>query len=140
MAGVRVGMAFADERIINFLNKIKYPYNVNLLSQQYALESINNGDKHTEWIRTILSERKKMEKALIKFSFIEKVFPSDANFLLVKVKHHDELFRYLIGKKLIVRDRSKQKLCEDCIRITIGTPEENNLLLNALDNFKFTKD
>ena len=136
MAGVRLGMAIAQKDIVNILNKIKYPYNVNILTQKFALESIENTDDNSDWIKDILNERKKMAAELEGLTFIEKVYHSDANFLLVKVNSHKEVFDYLLKKKIVVRDRSKQKLCERCLRITIGNENENSALINALKEFK----
>jgi histidinol-phosphate aminotransferase len=139
LAGVRLGMAFADVRIINILNKIKYPYNINLLTQKFAIDILETGNwklETGEWIKEILEERKKLEKELAGLVFVEKVYPSDSNFLLVKMKNHRKVFDYLINKKIVVRDRSNQKLCERCLRITVGTKNENDILIKALKEFK----
>ncbi len=132
MAGIRLGMAFASPAIIQFLNKIKYPYNLNILTQQKALELIENNEKVQKWIKLIIAERVKMSQLLKEFPFVLQVFPSDANFLLVKMHDAAGIYKYLTEKEIIVRDRSKIYLCDKSLRITIGTSEENNELLKAL--------
>ncbi|NOY97522.1 MAG: histidinol-phosphate transaminase [Chlorobi bacterium] len=134
MAGIRLGMAFAQPGIISVLNKIKYPYNINILTQQKALELINNESKKNEWVQELIERRGKMEKELAKLPFVVKVYPSDANFLLVKVHDATGIYNYLIEKKIIVRNRSRVHLCEGSLRITIGNEKENKLLLEALNN------
>ncbi len=134
MAGIRLGMAFAQPGIISVLNKIKYPYNINILTQQKALELINNESKKNEWVQGLIEKRGKMEKELAKLPFVVKVYPSDANFLLVKVHDATGIYNYLIEKKIIVRNRSKVHLCEGSLRITIGNEKENELLVEALNN------
>ncbi len=133
MAGLRLGMAFADQQIINILNKIKYPYNLNILTQQKAIELIAKEENKTEWVKTILSEREKLVHELVKFPFVIKLYPSDANFILVKTHDPKGIYNYLVEEKIIVRDRSKIMLCEGCLRISIGSPEENATLLEALE-------
>ena len=135
LAGIRIGMAFASVEIINILNKIKYPYNLNVLSQEFALEAIFDISNKNRWILEIRSERERLRKELDKFFFIIHIYPSDANFLLVKTKNPKGLYTYLSNEKIIVRDRSNVPLCEACLRITIGTKEENNLLLEKLKNY-----
>ncbi len=132
MAGIRLGVAFASEEIIGILNKIKYPYNLNILTQQKALELLNNRDRIEKWIKILIAERKKMTELLTQFPFVVKVYPSDANFLLVKMHDARGIYTYLVERGIIVRDRSKIHLCDDSLRITIGTFEENESLLNAL--------
>ncbi len=132
MAGIRLGMAFASAEIISILNKIKYPYNLNILTQQKALELIENRDKVEKWVKLLIAEREKMKKLLSDFPFVVKIFPSDANFILVKMFDARGIYNYLKEKGVIVRDRSKVHLCEGSLRITIGSSEENKLLLNAL--------
>jgi len=133
MAGIRLGMAFAQPEIIQVFNKIKYPYNVNVLTQKTALELLGkNLQKKEEWVRIILAERKLLAEELTKFSFVLKVYPSDANFFLVKMRDARAVYKYLTEQKIIVRDRSKITLCENSLRITVGTPEENKRLLEAL--------
>ena len=136
MAGIRLGMAFASEEIISVLNKIKYPYNLNVLSQEFALKAISDLEVKDNWIKEIISERERLEKELVQFKFIIKIFPSDANFLLLKTDNPKQLYDYLTAEKIIVRDRSEVALCEGCLRITIGTKAENILLIEKLKNYK----
>ncbi len=132
MAGIRLGMAFAATKIVSVLNKIKYPYNLNILTQQKALELIENRDKVEKWVKLLIAEREKMKKLLSDFPFIVKIFPSDANFILVKMHDARGIYEFLKEKGVIVRDRSKVHLCEDSLRITIGSSDENEQFLNAL--------
>lgn len=134
MAGIRLGMAFASTAIIDVLNKIKYPYNLNILTQQKALELIQNIDEMKRWVKLIIAERIKMADLLKDYPFVVKIYPSDANFLLVKMFDAKGIYDYLVERGIIVRDRSKIHLCEDSLRITMGTSEEDNLLLNALND------
>jgi histidinol-phosphate aminotransferase len=132
MAGIRLGMAFASAQIISILNKIKYPYNLNILTQQKALELLVNADEMQQWVETLLAEREKLAAALNQIPYVEKVWPSDANFLLVKIKNARRVYEFLVEKGIIVRDRSKVLLCEDSLRITVGSEEENKALIEAL--------
>jgi histidinol-phosphate aminotransferase len=135
MAGIRLGMAFASEEIITVLNHIKYPYNVNVLTQRMALKQLDsNGNKDT-WIRTILKQRSWLERELSQLPGIIKILPSDANFLMVKFERPSEVYGFLVSRKIIVRDRSRVDLCEGFLRITIGTMQENTQLLNSLKEF-----
>jgi histidinol-phosphate aminotransferase len=132
LAALRVGMAFASEDIINVFNKIKPPYNINQASQELALEALNNIEQVNSWIRETVEERNKLELALNALPIVEKVYPSDANFLLVKTTDARGIYQHLVDQGIIVRDRSKVELCAGCLRITIGTPDENVQLLNTL--------
>ena len=132
MAGIRLGMAFAQPEIIRVFNKIKYPYNINVLTQQKALELLDNVDKKNEWVKIILDERAKMVRKLFKLPFVQVIYRSDANFILVKMHDARGIYEYLTEQKIIVRDRSRVALCEDSLRITIGSPEENKKLRKAL--------
>ena len=132
MAGIRLGMAFGSPDLIDILTNIKYPYNLNTLTQEYALKKLEDTGRRDEWIKTIIGERKLMEEFLSQRSFVNKIFPSDANFLLVKVKNADELYSFLKKLNIIIRNRSKLILCEECLRFTIGSPEENQELKEAL--------
>ena len=134
MAGIRLGMAFASTEIIDVLNKIKYPYNLNILTQQKALDLIQKIDEMRRWVKLIIAERVKMADLLKDYPFVIKVYPSDANFLLVKMHDAKGIYDYLVERGIIVRDRSKIHLCEDSLRITMGTSEEDNILLNALND------
>jgi histidinol-phosphate aminotransferase len=134
MAGIRLGMAFASLEIINVLNKIKYPYNLNILTQQKALELLDKKVTVTNWVKLLIAEREKMAELLKVFPFVEKVYPSDANFLLIKMHDAKGIYDYLVEEGIIVRDRSKVHLCANSLRITIGSSEENETLLKALKN------
>ncbi|MGX5819526.1 histidinol-phosphate transaminase [Chitinophaga lutea] len=135
LAALRVGMAFASEDIISVFNKIKPPYNINEASQQLALEALDNIAQVNDWIKETVAERNKLEKALEGLSIVEKVYPSDANFLLVKTVNANGIYDHLVQQGIIVRNRSKVELCAGSLRITVGTPEENITLLNALKTF-----
>jgi histidinol-phosphate aminotransferase len=132
LAGLRLGMAFSSTEIIAILNKIKYPYNVNIQTQALALEALDNAYKKNIWVEEILASREKLIKALKTVNIVEKIFPTDSNFVLVRVQDAPATYQYLTEKGIIVRDRSKVKLCYNCIRITVGTPQENETLINAL--------
>ena len=134
-AGIRLGMAFASSEIIAVLNKIKYPYNINILTQKQALKALQNGDQVIEWVQTILTERNNLVKALNKFPFVQHIYPTDANFVLVKVDDANALYQYLLKKSIVVRNRNSVMLCNDCVRITVGTLEENTILLGQLKKF-----
>lgn len=134
LASLRLGMAFASRELIQILNKIKPPYNISGLTQDTVLESIQNVGKVNRMIAEILEERAYLEKELSNLTFIQKVFPSQANFLLVKMPKANEVYHALIDSKIIVRNRSKVVLCEDCLRITVGTRYENETLISALKN------
>jgi histidinol-phosphate aminotransferase len=135
MAGIRLGMAFADSEIIRVLNRIKYPYNVNVLTQKVALEQLASTENKDKWISEILGQRKLLESHLSRISRVRNILHSDANFLMVKFDDPGKIFEFLINKKIIVRDRSKVSLCEGYLRITVGTAEENKMLINALTEF-----
>lgn len=132
MAGLRLGMAFACTEIIDVFNKIKYPYNLNVLLQEKALELLDKKVTVQKWVKLLIAEREKMEKLLVDFPFVVKVYPSDANFLLVKMHDAQGIYNYLVEEGIIVRNRTKIHLCNDSLRITIGSSEENEILLNAL--------
>ncbi len=134
MAGIRLGMAFAAPEIISVLSKIKYPYNLNILTQEKALELTENKERIEKWIKLIIAEREKMAELLKGFPFVVQVFPSDANFLLVKMHDARGVYQYLVEKGIVVRDRSKVHLCEESLRVTIGTSAENEQLLKALND------
>ena len=134
LAGLRLGMAFAAQPVIELMNKVKYPYNINTATQLLALDALNNIEWVNEHIGKTVLEREKLKDLLLKLSNTEVVFPSDANFLLVKMKDARNTYEQLCTKGIIVRDRSKVALCEDCLRITIGTESENKKLIEALTN------
>lgn len=133
LAAIRVGMAFASPEIIGYMDRVKYPYNVNALSQAYALENFGGKEEQTA---LIIKEREKLAEALKDMPAVERIYPSDANFLLVKVVDADGLYDALIEKGVIVRNRSRVKGCEGCLRITVGTPEENLRVVDGIRNFK----
>ena len=134
-AAIRLGMAFASAEIIAVLNKIKYPYNVNVLTQKQALKALNNADQVREWVKILLDERTELINELKKLPIVEHIYPTDANFVLIKVADANALYKYLVEKSIIVRNRNTVSLCMGCIRITVGTPEENKILLEELKSF-----
>ena len=136
LASLRLGMAFASPEIIRVLSKIKPPYNINGLTQEMALTALDHRDKMQEMVKEILAERKWLKKGLKRINIVQNIYPSDANFLLVKVKGAQKAYDYLIEKKIIVRDRSKVVLCDECLRISVGTRRENEKLLEALEKFQ----
>ena len=132
LAGVRVGVAYASEAIIALYNRVKPPYNVSTLNQEAVLECLNNQSEVSKNIDIILSERTKLKDALNQLDIVKKIYPTDANFLLVEVDNADKTYQYLIDKKVIIRNRNTQ--VENCIRITVGTAVENERLIEALKN------
>lgn len=132
LAGLRLGMCFASEAVISILNKIKYPYNVNIRTQELAIEALENAYRKDIWVEEILKQREWLKGELGKLSIVEKIFPSDANFLLVRVKDAQSTYQYLMDRRIIVRDRSRVNLCYNSLRITVGTPDENRKLIEAL--------
>jgi histidinol-phosphate aminotransferase len=132
LAGLRLGMAFARPEIISLVNKIKPPYNISSATQSLAIKAVDNTTQMKQWVDLIIGERQRVAKELSNLSSVKKVFPSDANFLLVRIDRAAEVYNKLVGDHIVVRDRSQVKRCEDCLRITIGTKDENNRLLNAL--------
>jgi histidinol-phosphate aminotransferase len=136
LAGLRVGMAFASEEIIEVMNKVKPPYNINEASQQLALQALQNTDLVNLWIKELLAERDKLVLKLKDFDFVLDIYPSDANFILVKTTDAKGIYNFLVGYGIIVRDRSKVELCQGSLRITVGTPDENQKLLETLQLYK----
>jgi histidinol-phosphate aminotransferase len=132
MAALRLGMAFASTEIIGIFNKVKYPYNINQVTQEMALEALHNLLNKEMMVEEILTQRAWLEEELGKLNLVIKIHPSDANFLLVKMHHGHEVYEKLVAKKIITRDRSMVTLCEDCVRITVGTASENQALIKAL--------
>ena len=133
MAGIRLGMGFSSEKIINYLNKIKPPYNINLLTERKALEELYKIDEIEKNISIVLDQRNLLVSCLEKLDFVEKIYKSDANFLLVKVDNADLRYNQLLDKGIVVRNRSNQPLCQNCLRITIGTKNENTSLIKTLN-------
>lgn len=136
MAALRMGIAFASKEIINILNKIKYPYNINNLSQQIVLKSLNDIRTKNKNVDRILEQREELIKKLSKLKIIHKIYPSDANFILIRVENARKIYDYLIHRRIIIRDRSKVNLCEGCLRITIGKRSENTKLYKELNQFE----
>jgi histidinol-phosphate aminotransferase len=136
LAGIRLGVALADQQIISLMGKVKYPYNMNMLTLNFAIKALENQGQVNDWINKILEERALLERKLKMYRFVEKVYPSDANFLLVKVRKPKKVYNFLVEKKIIVRDRSNVELCSDCLRITVGSEEENISLTNALMHYQ----
>jgi histidinol-phosphate aminotransferase len=136
MAGIRLGMLFGSEELINWVNKIKPPYNINQLTQEFALNKLNDLLKVRSEIEQIKSEREKLFTELVKLEQINTVYPSDSNFILIKVRDANEMYNYLTNKGIVVRNRSTQALCLNTLRLTVGTPEENVKLITALKEYK----
>jgi len=136
LAGLRVGMAFADDFIIHILNKIKYPYNLGLATIQLAEQALGQGEKVQEKIAALLAERTRLEMELPRLACVAEVFPSDANFLLVRTTNADGIYHYLCANGIVVRNRSREPHCAECLRITVGTRLENDRLLAVLGKYK----
>ena len=134
-AAIRMGMAFASEAIIELFNKVKYPYNINLLTQQQALEALRNKAEVEKWVTLVLQERSRLMAAFAELPICEGVYPTDANFFLAKMTDAQAIYDYLVSKGIIVRNRTRVKLCQDCLRVTIGTKRENMELLSALRQY-----
>ena len=134
-AAIRLGMAFASPDIIGIFTKIKYPYNINLLTQQEALRMMQRHYEVQRWISTLLEERARLMQAFTQLPCCKKVFPTDANFFLTRVSNAKAIYDYLVDQGIIVRNRSNITRCEDCLRITVGTRPENDALLEALRNY-----
>lgn len=132
LAGLRLGMAFAGEAIIDLYNKVKPPYNIGQATQELVLKALDETAQVNDMIRLIVKLRDVLEKELLQLPIVQKIYPSDANFLLVKVDDPKYTYHYLLEKGIVVRDRSKVILCEGCLRITVGTEKENNELINGL--------
>ncbi|MDQ6888868.1 MAG: histidinol-phosphate transaminase [Bacteroidota bacterium] len=136
LAALRLGLAFASEKIVDLFNKVKPPYNINKASQQLGIEALTSINQVNENIKITVAERDRLQNELRQFEFIKKIYPSDSNFILIKTSDANNLYNYLSAKKIIVRNRSKEPLCENCLRVTIGTPLENKILIEALKNYK----
>ena len=132
LAGIRLGVGYSNSNLISYLKKVKPPYNVNLLTEKKAIENISSTYLDNSQIKETILERNKLEKKLENFPFVKKVYPSDSNFLLVKVANANNVYKYLLDNGIVVRNRSQIKGCEECLRITVGTPKQNNLLINVL--------
>ena len=134
-AALRLGMAFASQDIIAIFNKVKYPYNVNLLTQQQALEALKDPFEVDQWVKVLMQERGRLMDAFRELPICEKVYPTDANFFLAKMTDATKIYNYLVDKGIIVRNRHRIQLCQNCLRITIGTKTENNELVAALRQY-----
>ena len=133
MAGLRIGLAISSKEIIHYMSNVKYPYNLSRAAMEKALSLLDQ--PIDEEVCTIVNERDRLNSILPRYSFVKKVFPSDANFLLVRVDDANGLYDYLLGKGIIVRNRNRVPGCEGCLRLTVGLPAENDALLNALDQY-----
>ncbi len=132
LAAVRLGMAFASAEIIKLFNKVKYPYNVNILTQNFVGDELDKLELRKQWIATLLEGRNYLINELPKLTFVEKIYPTDANFILVKVEDANSLYKQLADKGVIVRNRNSVSLCAGCLRITVGTDKENEMLIKTL--------
>ncbi|WP_308599810.1 histidinol-phosphate transaminase [uncultured Dysgonomonas sp.] len=132
LAAVRLGMAFASAEIIKLFNKVKYPYNVNILTQNFVGDELDKLELRKQWIATLLEGRNYLINELPKLPFVEKIYPTDANFILVKVEDANSLYKQLADKGVIVRNRNSISLCAGCLRITVGTDNENEMLIKTL--------
>ena len=135
-AAIRLGMAFASEEIIALFNKVKYPYNVNQLTQQQALEALKDPFEVDKWVKLLLEERSRMVDAFQLLPICEKVYPTDANFFLAQMTDAVKIYNYLVDKGIIVRNRHRVQLFQNCLRITIGTKTENGELIAALRQYQ----
>jgi histidinol-phosphate aminotransferase len=132
MAALRLGMAFGSTELVSWLNKIKPPYNINQVTQELALQALQDVGMVNDMIREIVAMREALAGVFARMPMVQQVFPSDANFILVKMTNATAVYQYLLTKGIVVRDRSRVELCEDCLRITIGTEKENTELVDAL--------
>lgn len=135
-AAIRLGMAFASEEIVGLMNKVKYPYNVNQLTAQQASTLLDDLQHINLWRATLLKERSHLLPAIAELPICKAVYPSDANFFLARITDAEKVYHYLVDNGIVVRNRSHVELCADCLRITVGTPEENNALLGALRRYR----
>ena len=132
MAGLRVGLAFAGKEIIDLMNRVKPPYNISGIAQRAVIEALGNERSVREWTAMVLEQRAALSESLTGSELVERIYPSDANFLLVKVAEADTIYRYLVAEGIVVRNRSNVELCGGCLRITVGTQVENRRLIEAL--------
>ena len=143
LAGLRIGMCFASPQIIGYMNKVKAPYNINIVTQELALQALEEVGQVNDMIQLLVDMRNALAEVIASMPHVIKVFPSDTNFLFVKIPHARKLYEYLLTLGIIVRDRSSLELCEDSLRITVGTEQENTALVDAMhqwitDNFEST--
>jgi histidinol-phosphate aminotransferase len=132
LAGLRLGLAFAAADIIQVMNKVKPPYNISQVAQELVLQALKEVEQVNDMITELVSMRDALSEVLAQMPVAEKVYPSDANFILVKIKEARKVYEFLLSKSIVVRDRSNVLLCNDCLRITIGTEQENTALVDAL--------
>ncbi len=135
LAGLRFGMAFASVAIIDVLNKVKPPYNINQATQELVLQALEEVGQVNDMIQLLVDMRDALAEVFLSMPTVEKVYPSDANFILVKIKEARSLYEFLLGKGIVLRDRSNVQLCEDCLRITVGTEKENTILIDAMQDW-----
>jgi histidinol-phosphate aminotransferase len=135
LAGLRLGMAFASTAIIDILNKVKPPYNINQATQELALKALDEVGQVNDMIKLLVDMRVALAQVFQLMPTVEKVYPSDANFILVKIKEARKIYEFLLTKGIVLRDRSNVKLCEDCLRITVGTEKENTILIDAMQDW-----
>ena len=135
LAAIRLGMAFASKEIVAIYNKVKYPYNVNQLTQQQALTALNDPFEVDKWVRILLDERTRLMQAFTELPIVQEVFPTDANFFLARMTDAQAIYDYLVNEGVIVRNRTRVQLCQNCLRITIGSHSENNELIGALRKY-----
>jgi histidinol-phosphate aminotransferase len=135
-AAIRLGMAFASEEIIDIFNKVKYPYNVNQLTQQQALQALKDPFEVDKWVKILLEERSRMIDAFQLLPICVKVYPTEANFFLAQMTDATKVYNYLVDKGIIVRNRHRIQLCQNCLRVTIGTKTENGELIAALRQYQ----
>lgn len=136
LAALRMGVAFASMDIIDLFNKVKPPYNINEASQQLALEGLQHTQQINDWIKTVVHEKENIITGLSRLSFVKHIYPSDANFILVKVTDADAVYNFLAQNGIVIRNRTKEVMCENCLRITIGTETENSLLIKTLNAYE----
>ena len=134
-AAIRLGMAFASKEIIAIYNKVKYPYNVNQLTQEQALAMLKDPFEVDKWVKILMAERSRLMQAFMELPICEKIYKTDANFFLAKVTDANAIYNYLVDKGVIVRNRNKVQLCQNCLRVTIGNRTENNELISALRQY-----
>lgn len=134
LAGIRLGILYASKEIISVLNKIKPPYNVNQLTQNKAIEILKDYEKIKETTQVLIEQKKVLKQALEDCSFVEKIYPSDANFILIKVDNANKRYDKFLEKGIVIRNRTNDDLCKNCLRITVGTEEENSKLIETLNS------
>ncbi len=135
LAGIRLGMAFASEEIIQLFNKVKPPYNVNQLTQEAALKALENEAAQQSWVQTIKMQRAWLAQQLTELNIVKKIHPTNANFILAQFENPKKIYQYLVQQGIIIRDRTNVLLCDDCLRITVGIEEENKFLIESLKNY-----